>query len=137
SGAFIQVLLGKYQCVLSAVNNRDFVTVALVGLGAAVGIVTFAQILGYFFKRYHDMTVALLTGLMLGSLRKIWPWKVDVAWLQDADGLFILDNHGARIVSQQANVLPDLTTSPGVTEFVIAVVLALAGLGVILVLDRL
>lgn len=137
SGAFILVLLGKYQYVLSAVNNRDIITVALVGLGAAVGIVTFAQILGYFFKRYHDMTVALLTGLMLGSLRKIWPWKVDIAWLQDADGLFVLDSHGARVVSQQANVLPDFTTTAGITEFAIAFLLALLGLGVILLLDRL
>jgi len=137
SGAFILVLLGKYQYVLSAVNSRDIVTVALVGLGAAVGIVTFAQILGYLFKRYHDMTVALLTGLMLGSLRKIWPWKVDVSWLQDADGSFVLDSDSARIVAQQANVLPDFSAGAGITEFVIATILALAGLGVILVLDRL
>jgi putative membrane protein len=137
SGAFILVLLGKYQYVLSAVNSRDIITVGLVGLGAAIGIITFAQILGYLFKRYHDMTVALLTGLMLGSLRKIWPWKVDVSWLQDADGLFILDSHGARIVAQQANVLPDFSTGAGIAEFVIAAILALAGLGVILVLDRL
>jgi hypothetical protein len=51
--------------------------------------------------------------------------------------MFILDSHGARIVAQQANVLPDFSTGAGITEFVIAAILALAGLGVILVLDRL
>jgi putative membrane protein len=137
SGAFILVLLGKYQFVLSAVNQRDIVSLGLVVMGAAVGIVTFAQILGWFFKQHHDLTVALLTGLMLGSLRKVWPWKIDVDWLRDSAGIFILDGHGERIVTQQANVLPDLTTAPDLTQFVLALALALVGFGAILLLDRL
>ncbi len=75
SGAFILLLLGKYQFVLSAVTQRDILSLALVAAGAAIGLVTFAQILGRLFERYHDTTVALLTGLMIGSLRKVWPWK--------------------------------------------------------------
>lgn len=137
SGAFILVLLGKYEFVLSAVNQRDVVSLAIVALGAAVGIITFAQILGWLFKRYHDFTVAALTGLMLGSLRKVWPWKIDVAWLQDSAGLFILDSHGERIVTQQANVLPDLSASAGITELALALALMLVGFGAILLLDRL
>ena len=75
SGAFILVLLGKYRFVLEAVSQRDFSTLFLVALGACVGIIFFSRLLSWLFKRYHDLTVALLTGLMLGSLRKIWPWK--------------------------------------------------------------
>ena len=135
SGAFILVLLGKYQFVLSAVNDRDFVTLGLVAVGAGLGLVTFAQILGYLFKRYHDMTVAVLIGLMVGSLRKVWPWKMDVAWLEDSAGMRILDSHGEQIVTQQANFLPNLSSAAG--EVGLAVVLALVGIGLILLLDRL
>ena len=135
SGAFILVLLGKYAFVLNAVNQRDFLSLAFVTIGAVIGLVTFAQILGYFFKRYHDITVAVLIGLMLGSLRKVWPWKVDISWMTDAGGKFVL-SHGERIVSQQKNVLPDLSTQAGVVEFVIAVVLMLVGFGVVFLIDR-
>lgn len=137
SGAFILVLLGKYEYVLSAVNGRDIFTLALVAAGAVVGLITFAQILSWLFKKYHDGTVALLLGLMIGSLRKVWPWKKDEAWLTHADGSYVLDSFGERIVTQQADVLPALATSADVTEFVVGVVLAVIGFGVIVTLDRL
>ena len=139
SGAFLLVLLGKYQYVLGSVNdvragdlNAAFPLV-FVAIGAVLGLVTFAQILGWLFRRYHDLTVALLIGLMVGSLRKIWPWKVDLAWLRDAAGNFVLDSEGQKLVIEQANILPDF----GSSQFVIAVVLALVGIGVILILDYL
>jgi putative membrane protein len=136
SGAFILVLLGKYQYVLSAVNTRDVVSLLFVAAGAGIGIVTFAQLIGYLFKRFHDMTVAVLTGLMLGSLRKVWPWKLDIEWLRDAAG-FVLDGHGERIVTRQNNILPDLTVNGAFnTEILIALALALLGLGLVLLLDR-
>lgn len=135
SGAYILVLLGKYQTVLSAVNQRDFVTLGLIAVGAAIGLVTFAQILSWLFKRYHDGTVAVLIGLLVGSLRKVWPWKIDMAWLTDGSGDFVLD-HGERIVTEQINVLPNLSTQAGLTEFAISVGLALLGIGAVLLLER-
>ena len=96
SGAYILVMLGKYQAVLSAVNQRDFAILFFIVVGAAIGLVTFAQILSWFFKRFHDYTVAVLIGLLLGSLRKVWPWKADVSWLTDESGQFILE-HGEPI----------------------------------------
>jgi putative membrane protein len=129
SGAFILVLLGKYQFVLAAVNQRDIVSIGLVGIGAAVGIVSFSQILGWLFKRYHDLAVALLTGLMIGSLRKIWPWKETV----DA----IVDAHGKIIPTIERNFLPSLTVNGTFnTEIALAVVLALLGFAAVMVLDR-
>lgn len=135
SGAFILVLLGKYEFVLNAVNTFDVVSLALIAIGAAIGLVTFAQILSFLFKRYHDVTVAVLIGLMIGSLRKVWPWKVDIGWLMDEAGEFVL-SHGERVVTQQRNVLPDLSTSAGVTEALIALALALLGFGVVFLLER-
>ncbi|VAW31400.1 FIG028593: membrane protein [hydrothermal vent metagenome] len=143
SGAFLLVLLGKYQYVLGAVNDlrggdwNAAVPLIFVGIGAALGLVTVSQFLSWLFKRYHDLTVALLIGLMVGSLRKIWPWKLDLAWMQDAAGQFILNSDGHKIVVDQANVLPDFSDSAGLTQFGIAVVLALIGIGAILLIDRL
>jgi putative membrane protein len=76
SGSFMLVLLGKYEQLLSAVTSGDVLTLLMVIVGAAVGIVSVAQVLSWLFKRYHDGTVAVLTGMLVGSLRKVWPWKV-------------------------------------------------------------
>lgn len=135
SGAYILVMLGKYQSVLSAVNQRDFLTLGLIAVGAAIGLVTFAQILSWLFKRYHDLTVAVLIGLLLGSLRKVWPWKVDVNWLTDATGQYVLE-HGERITIEQINVLPDLSTPAGGMQLLTALALAGLGIGTVLLIER-
>lgn len=123
SGAFILVLLSKYEYVLNAVNRRDIGDIFWVGAGAVIGIVTFAQVLGWLFRRYHDLTVAVLTGFMLGSLRKVWPWKVDVQWM--------IDRHGERVPTVQNNILPDAFGG----EVLVAIGLAVLGLVLVLVLD--
>ena len=133
SGSFILVLLGKYEFILNAVNERDILSLGFVAIGAAVGIVTIAQVLGWLFKKYHDVTVAVLIGLMVGSLRKIWPWKEDVGFLLDSAGEFVLNSDGHRIVTQQDNILPP----NGMTEVIIALVLALVGFGIVVLLERL
>jgi len=137
SGAFILVILGKYQFVLSAVNDGNFAVILLVLLGAVVGLLTFAQLLGWLFRRYHDRTVALLTGLMLGSLRKVWPWKIDVDWMRDAAGKFVVDHSGAKIVTSQNNILPPLESQSDITQVGIAFALTVAGFAAILLLTRL
>ena len=82
SGAFILLLLGKYVYVLDAIGHLDIVTIALFGFGALVGLLSFVRLLALLFTHHYDLTIALLTGFMFGSLRKIWPWK-----LSDANGL--------------------------------------------------
>lgn len=74
SGAFLLLLLGEYQTALAAVNDRDFATLALFAIGAVVGLVLFSKVLNWLFRSYHNLTVVFLMGLMIGSLRKIWPW---------------------------------------------------------------
>ena len=130
SGAFILVLLGKYQFALSAVNNRDLVSLMLLAAGAAVGLVTFAQMLSWLFRKHHDLTVAILTGFMLGSLRKLWPWKEVVAT--------ITDSHGNEIPTIIHNVLPAWQVNGGFnSEIIVALALAAAGFAAVLLLDRL
>jgi putative membrane protein len=121
SGAFILVLLGKYQTVLEAVVQRDVITLGLVAAGAAVGLMSFARLLRWLLRRYHDLTVAMLTGLMLGSLRKVWPWKETL----------VLGSGVAHEV--EVNVLPGAFTP----EVGLAVGLAMLGMVLVLGLDRL
>lgn len=82
SGAFILVLLGKYDYVLEAVARGDLGSLLAVGAGALFGLLSFAQLLGWLFRRYHDATLALLCGVMFGSLRKVWPWQTEVGGRQ-------------------------------------------------------
>jgi putative membrane protein len=74
SGSFILVLLGQYHYVLQSVVERDLPTLALFTLGTLVGISIFSRFLSWLFKKHHDISVAALSGFMLGSLRKIWPF---------------------------------------------------------------
>ena len=80
SGAFILVLLGAYKPVLDAVNNRDVVTIGLVALGAIVGLLSFSKLLKWMFAKFKNATLAVLTGFIIGSLNKIWPWKETLTW---------------------------------------------------------
>lgn len=75
SGAFILLLLGKYEFIIDAVANLNIGVLLLFAVGAVTGIIAFSHFLSWLLKNYHNMTVALLMGFMVGSLNKIWPWK--------------------------------------------------------------
>lgn len=75
SGSFILVLLGKYFYIMEAVKNLDFVILGVFLLGAVLGITSFSHILSYALRKFRAVTLAVLTGFMLGSLNKVWPWK--------------------------------------------------------------
>ena len=74
SGSLILLLLGMYEPVLGAVNDRDLVTIGVVFAGAVVGLALFSQVLGWALRKYHAPVIAALVGLMAGSLRVLWPW---------------------------------------------------------------
>lgn len=74
SGSLILVLIGMYDSVLGAVTDRDLASVGVFILGAIVGLAFFSQILHVALRRWHDLVLAGLIGLMAGSLRIVWPW---------------------------------------------------------------
>ena len=74
SGSFILVLLGMYTEVLGAVNDRDFASLAAFGAGCIVGLAVFSVLLNWLLERYHSWVIAAMIGLMLGSIRVLWPW---------------------------------------------------------------
>jgi putative membrane protein len=114
SGSLMLVLLGKYHYVLEAVNNHDFVTLLLVASGAGVGLITFVRLINWLLNRQHDLTMAVLTGLMLGSLRKVWPWKETMEILRDLHG---------NVIATQGNILPSHWNN----EVTLALCLAIVG----------
>ncbi|MDL2265229.1 DUF368 domain-containing protein [Parabacteroides sp. OttesenSCG-928-G07] len=75
SGSFILVLLGKYYYVMEAVKSFNIPVMLVFICGAAFGIIGFSRVLSYTLRRFHDITIAILSGFMLGSLNKVWPWK--------------------------------------------------------------
>lgn len=98
SGSFILLLLGKYQQVLGAVTNRDFLTLLIFGSGTIVGIGLFSRVLSWLFAKHHDISVAVLAGFMLGSIRKIWPWKEVISTR--------INSHGVEVPLVEQNILP-------------------------------
>jgi putative membrane protein len=98
SGSFILLLLGLYPFILGAVKSLDLAVLALFASGCVVGIVSFAGVLRWLLARWRDLSLAFLTGLMLGSLNKLWPWKETLTWSTNS--------HGLQVPLLQANLLP-------------------------------
>jgi len=74
SGSFLLLVLGTYEPIIAAVSERDLVTIAVVAAGAAGGLLAFSTLLAWLLARAHDVVLALLIGLMVGSARVLWPW---------------------------------------------------------------
>lgn len=79
SGSFVLVLMGNYQLIMiDAVNDLNLKILIPVAIGGVVGLLAFSHLLSWIFKNYRDITIAVLTGFILGSMPIIWPWKNDV-----------------------------------------------------------
>ncbi len=124
SGAYILVLLGKYHYALEAINNRDLAALFILTAGAVVGLLSFVRAIGWLLKSYHDVTMAVLIGLMLGSLRRIWPWKETLSTVSDS--------YGREVAALQVNILPGSFNS----EVICALLCMLLGVLVILVMNK-
>ncbi|MGB7394001.1 MAG: DUF368 domain-containing protein [Pricia sp.] len=124
SGAFILVLLGSYKTVLDAVHERNIAIVAVVGAGAIFGLLSFAKLLKWMFNNYKNITLAVLTGFILGSLNKIWPWK----------RVLETQTIGEKIIIIDENVSP--TAFEGDNQFIYALIAAIIGFSLIFILER-
>ncbi len=81
SGSFILLLLGKYHFVTYALRNPfladNFLILIVFAVGCLVGLLSFSKLLNYLLNHHYQIMFALLSGFILGALRKIWPWKLD------------------------------------------------------------
>ena len=75
SGSFLLLLMGLYATVLQAVKTLDFVVLTIFASGCVVGLLSFSHVLSWLLRKHRDRALSLLTGLMMGALGKVWPWK--------------------------------------------------------------
>jgi putative membrane protein len=127
SGSFILVLLGAYKPVLDALNDKDFKIIFTFIAGAILGLLTFSKVLKWLFANYKDYILAVLTGFIIGSLNKIWPWKETLTWR--------LNSHGIKVPINQQSVTP--FSFNGDAELSMAMVLAIVGFLLILLMEKL
>lgn len=116
SGSFILVLLGKYFYIMDAVKEFKIGTLLVFAAGALIGITSFSRVLSFALARFRNSTLALLTGFMLGSLNKVWPWKEKIMM----DGGFELEK----------NIMPNAFLAE-------AIVLAIIGFFLVYFLEKL
>ncbi|MFO7999283.1 MAG: DUF368 domain-containing protein [Bacteroidales bacterium] len=89
SGAFILLLLGKYEYMLNALKDVKVLVLGAFALGCLIGIVSFSHVISWLFKKYPNATMALLSGFMIGSLNKLWPWKEVLESRQNSHGEWV------------------------------------------------
>lgn len=129
SGSFILLLLGKYFFVLSAVTSFNIPVLGIFAVGALVGIISFSNLLTWLLRKYHDITIGVLAGFMIGSLNKLWPWKV----VQET----FTNSHGEVMPLLEKNVAPSVfeasTGSPSMVGF--ALLFMLIGVSIITLIE--
>jgi len=130
SGSFILLLLGKYRFILESLNEFRLGVILLFSVGMVVGITSFSHLLHWLLQRYRNFTIAVLAGFMLGSLNKVWPWKVPIQTY--------LDSKGKVHALTERNLWP--TRYEEITgfsaEWGMALLVALMGAALVLLLER-
>ncbi len=130
SGAFILLILGKYQFVLTAVSDLNIPVLLVFGLGLVSGLVGFSRVLSYLLNNYYRLTIVILSGFIIGSLNKIWPWKETLSER--------LNSHGDMIPLIQRNIIPlnyyEITGSD--PHILAAVLLMLFAIVLVIIIDR-
>lgn len=131
SGAFILLLFGKYEYILGAIKEFKIADILIFGLGCIVGLLSFARVVSWLFNKYHNLTVGVLSGFMIGSLYKVWPWKKAIETY--------VDRHGEIKSLYEVNVMPnDYLAQTGIEpHFIEALGFSAGGFLIVLAIDRL
>jgi len=127
SGSFILIILGAYKTLSDAFHVFDIKRILIFTAGATIGLLSFSHLLKWLFKNYHNVTLALLTGFIFGSLNKVWPWKETLTWHTNSKGI--------KTPVLQESISP--FSFNGDSQIVIAAVLMLVGFFTIFILEKL
>lgn len=125
SGSFILVIMGSYHVVLDAVKSFDVAVIAVFGTGCVIGLLSFSKLLKYLLAKQRDFTIAMLIGFMIGSLNKVWPWKINVG----AEPVIVHSNGREEWLTQ--NTSPFMVEDP---QLGAAIFFFMLGLGIILLI---
>ncbi len=141
SGAFILLILGAYETVINTVNNLiegistgnfemlkgALLKFVLLAIGAIIGLKVFSKLLNWMFKHKKNITLAVLTGFMIGSLNKIWPWKRVLKTRINSEGI--------EVTLLDESVLPN--SYSGDNQIMYAILFVIIGFATILILENL
>jgi putative membrane protein len=146
SGSFILLLMGMYTIIIPTIKDalktlapESLVVLGVFGAGCLLGLATFSRVLSWTFKHYHNLTLAVLTGFMLGSLNKIWPWRKAVLGLTE-EGEMVELQPGMVVdkVIKEVNLMPgQYAAEVGPSFLAGALICMVAGLAIVFALDRL
>ena len=134
SGSFLLLILGKYETILNAVSERDVVTLGVFAAGCLVGILSFSRVISWLLKKYYSVTIGLLSGFMLGSMNKLWPWKIVTAYRTSSSGEekpFLTENLWPGEYLSQVGQDPKLGLAIGAFLFGIILVIGIERLAAI------
>jgi putative membrane protein len=140
SGAFLLLLLGSYKTILGSISGfveailsadwsaawEFFQTLLLFAVGCILGLKLFSRVLTWLFENYKNLTLGLLTGFMIGSLNKLWPWKTVTEYR--------VNSHGEKVPFLEQSVLPQ--NFDGDPKILLVVVLLFVGFILILALEK-
>lgn len=129
SGAFILVLLGSYNVIITGIKELDFKIIATFGIGCVIGLLAFSKLLKFLFAHFKNFVLALLSGFLIGSLVKIWPWKNQVG-----EEPIVVHSDGKEDFMME-NTLP--LNFEGDNQLIGAILLFLLGLAIVLLMGRL
>jgi putative membrane protein len=130
SGSFLLLILGKYSFILEAAQTFNIPVLLVFVAGCLVGILSFSRLINWLLDKMHDITIAALAGFMIGSLGKVWPWKIAET--------FRLNSKGVQVPLLETNVLPnqymEITNSD--PHFGGAILFFALGLGLVVVIEK-
>ena len=130
SGSFILLLIGMYTPIIDAVKSLQGSVLGLFVLGCVAGLLCFSHLLSWLLNHYREVTLSFLTGLMLGTLPKIWPWKETLSWRTNS--------HGEQVPLLQHNLSPfefeSVTSQPA--QLGIAILLMVCAIALVLGLEK-
>ncbi len=126
SGSYILLLMGVYPIVMTAITHRDVTIISAIGIGVILGLLLFSRLLKWLFKRYKNQMLVVLTGLMLGSLNKVWPWKTTISTY--------LNSHGETKPLLEQSISP--FSFNGDPQLIMSIVLAIIGFLLIIGMER-
>ena len=149
SGSFMLLLLGMYSTIIGSLKDfisgpgidQNLMTILLFGIGCLIGLFSFSRVLSYTFKNYFNSTMAAMIGILIGSLNKLWPWRIPNEIMDKTTGVIStwssslqIDEENTKIISE-TSMLPSQYSSVG-DPMVLGCVLAfLLGVGLILILS--
>ena len=130
SGSFILLILGKYEYIINSVKDFKIDVILVFGAGCALGLIAFSRVISWVLHRFHNIAIAVLSGFMIGSLNKIWPWKEVIEYR--------INSLGEQVALYDRSVLPNqyLDITGNNPQFLYALLYTALGIFIVVAFER-